>query len=71
MTGMNEDVRAFVKQVMLEQDMSQGELARRTGLARPAVTRLLNGTVGKIPENWQRILDELGIEIIAVKKSDR
>lgn len=67
---MNEQVRSFVRQVMLEQDISQGELSRRTGLARPAVTRLLSGTVGKIPENWQRILDELGVEIIAVKKAD-
>ena len=55
---------------MLEQDMSQGELARRTGLTRPAVTKLLNGVVGKIPENWQRILDELGVEIVAIKKAD-
>lgn len=68
---MNEEVRAFVRSVMLEKDLSQGELARRTGLARPVVTRLLSGTVGKVPENWQRILDELGVELIAVKKSER
>ena len=67
---MNSNIRSVVKQVMLEQDMSQGELARRTGLTRPAVTKLLNGVVGKIPENWQRILDELGVEIVAIKKAD-
>lgn len=71
LSGMNEEVRNFVKQAMLEQDLSQGELARRTGLTRPAVTKLLNGVVGKVPENWQRILDELGIEIIAIKKQEK
>lgn len=69
MTVMNDSVRALVKQTMLERHMTQTELAKRVGLERPAVSRLLNGAVGKIPENWQRILDELNIELIAVKKS--
>lgn len=68
---MNEEVRTFVKAVMSEKGLSQGEIARRTGLARPVVTRLLSGTVGKIPENWQRILDELEVDIVAVKRSER
>lgn len=68
---MNDEIRTLVKTVMREQEMSQGELARRTGLTRPAVTKLLNGVVGKIPENWQRILDELEIDIVAVKRSER
>lgn len=68
---MNGEVRSFVKQVMREKGISQTELAQRTGLERSAVTRLLSGTVGKVPENWQRILDELQVDLIAVKKSDR
>lgn len=68
---MNEEVRTFVKTLMTDKGISQGELARRTGLARPVVTRLLSGTVGKVPENWQRILDELDVELIAVKKSHK
>lgn len=71
LAGMNDEIRTLVKTVMREQEMSQGELARRTGLTRPAVTKLLNGVVGKIPENWQRILDELEIDLVAVKRSER
>ena len=70
MTGMNEQVREMVKVQMQKRELSQGELARKTGLVRPAVSKLLNGSVGKVPENWQRILDELGLELIAVPKSD-
>lgn len=68
MTGMNEQVRDSVKQAMIQRDMSQGELARQTGLVRPAVSKLLNGSVGKVPENWQRILDALDLELIAIPK---
>ncbi|UQN10362.1 helix-turn-helix transcriptional regulator [Deinococcus sp. QL22] len=62
---MNEQVRKAVQEAMTERELSQGELARRTGLVRPAVSKLLNGTVGRVPENWQRILDELDLELVA------
>lgn len=68
MTGMNEQVREAVKQAMQEKALSQGELARQTGLVRPAVSKLLNGSVGRVPENWQRILDALDLELVAVPK---
>ncbi|WP_217449214.1 helix-turn-helix transcriptional regulator [Deinococcus sp. JMULE3] len=65
---MNEQVREAVKQAMAARDMSQGELARQTGLVRPAVSKLLNGTVGKVPDNWQRILDLLDLELVVQPK---
>ncbi|NTY02072.1 XRE family transcriptional regulator [Deinococcus sp. JMULE3] len=68
MAGMNEQVREAVKQAMAARDMSQGELARQTGLVRPAVSKLLNGTVGKVPDNWQRILDLLDLELVVQPK---
>lgn len=68
MTGMNEQVRELVKQTMAERAITQGELARKTGLVRPAVSKLLNGSVGRVPENWQRILDALDLELIAIPK---
>ncbi|GGR48725.1 hypothetical protein GCM10008959_07330 [Deinococcus seoulensis] len=70
MTGMNETVRQSVKSTMKEKGLTHQELADLTGIERANVTRLLSGTVGKVPDNWQRVLDALGLELIAVPKRE-
>ncbi|WP_245588482.1 helix-turn-helix domain-containing protein [Deinococcus pimensis] len=65
---MNEQVRAAAKARMKERQLTQTELAKKTGLTQPALAKLLNGNVGRVPENWQRILDELGLELVAIPK---
>lgn len=71
MTGMNDTVRQTVKTTMKERGLTHQELADLTGLERANVTRLLSGTVGKIPENWQRVLDALGLQLVAVPTEER
>lgn len=68
MNGMNEAVRSAVKTAMKQKGLSQGQLARDLGLERPAVTRLLSGTSGKVPDTWQKVLDALGLEIVVQEK---
>lgn len=68
MAGMNERVRQTVKERMKAQGMTHQELADVTGIKRPNVTHLLTGNVGKVPENWQKVLDALGLELVAVPK---
>jgi transcriptional regulator with XRE-family HTH domain len=68
MIGMNEAVRSAVKTAMKQKGLSQGQLARDLGLERPAVTRLLSGTSGKVPDTWQKVLDALGLEIVVQEK---
>lgn len=68
MQWMNDEVRAKVRAVMQEQNLSQGQLAKKIGLERPAVTRLLSGRVGRLPDNWQRVLDALGLELTVQPK---
>lgn len=58
-----------VRKRMKEKSMSQQDLSELTGIERPNVTRLLTGRSGKVPENWQKILDILGLEI-TVKEKD-
>ncbi|CAM4038911.1 helix-turn-helix transcriptional regulator [Deinococcus frigens] len=70
MTGMNETVRQGVKDTMKAQGLTHQELADLTGIERPNITRLLTGAVGKVPDNWQRVLDALGLELVAVPKKD-
>lgn len=68
MTGMNERVRQTVKERMKAQGMTHQELADLTGIKRPNVTHLLKGNVGRVPDNWQKVLDALGLELVAVPK---
>jgi transcriptional regulator with XRE-family HTH domain len=68
MIGMNEAVRKTVKETMKAKGISQGQLARDLGLERPAVTRLLSGTSGKVPDTWQKVLDALGLELVIQEK---
>ncbi|WP_245593316.1 helix-turn-helix domain-containing protein [Deinococcus frigens] len=67
---MNETVRQGVKDTMKAQGLTHQELADLTGIERPNITRLLTGAVGKVPDNWQRVLDALGLELVAVPKKD-
>lgn len=65
MTGMNADVRDAVKAALEQKGMTQAELARRIGMERPNLHRLLSGKSGQVPEAWQKILKELGLELTA------
>ena len=67
---MNESVRQSVKERMKAQGVTHQELADRTGIERPNVTRLLSGNVGKVPDNWQKVLDALGLELVAVPRKE-
>ncbi|WP_235514466.1 helix-turn-helix transcriptional regulator [Deinococcus sp. Leaf326] len=67
---MNEKVRQSVKNTLKARDLTHQELADMTGIERANVTRLLSGTVGKVPDNWQKVLDALGMELIAVPKQE-
>ena len=68
MKGMNEQVRQVVRERMKEQGITHERLAELTTIQRPNVTRLLTGQSGTIPENWQKVLDALGLELVAQLK---
>lgn len=70
MNGMNEKVRQGVREVMKSRGLTHQDLAELTGIARPNVTRLLGGSVGMVPDNWQKMLDALGLELVAVPRGD-
>ena len=66
--GMNETVRQAVKNKLESRGLSQADLAKAVGMERPNVTRMLAGRSGQIPDNWQKILDFLDLELIAREK---
>jgi transcriptional regulator with XRE-family HTH domain len=69
-TYMNEKIVQTVKAKMKADGISQQALANRLGMERTNLVRLVNGHVGSVPRRWQEVLDELGLELIAVPKED-
>lgn len=68
MKPMNDSIRKAIRERMAEASISQVELAKRLNIERTTVTRMLSGHTGRVPENWQNLLDELGLELTAVEK---
>ncbi|MDR6219206.1 helix-turn-helix transcriptional regulator [Deinococcus soli (ex Cha et al. 2016)] len=67
---MNDHIRQQVRNIMKERGITQQQLADLTGIQRPNVTRLLSGTSGQVPDNWQRILDALELDLITSPKPE-
>lgn len=65
---MNEQVRQAVKARMKERGITQVKLAQEVGMEQPNVQRLLAGRVGAVPDSWQKVLDALGLELVAQGK---
>ena len=65
---MNDRVRMTTKAVMAEKGISTYKLAELVNSSQPNVARALSGRSGSIPTTWQKILDALGLELIAVPK---
>ena len=65
---MNYQVRQVVKARMKERGMTQVKLAQEVGMEQPNIQRLLAGRVGAVPDSWQKVLDALGLELVAQLK---
>ncbi len=66
---MNEQVRQAVRARMKERGITQVKLAREVGMEQPNIQRLLAGRVGAVPDSWQKVLDALGLKLIAEPKT--
>lgn len=68
MTGMNEQIRTASREALKRKQMTQAEIADQIGLKQSDVARLLTGKVGRIPDNWQKLLDALELDLVAVPR---
>ena len=65
---MNLQIRESIKNRMRQQNLSQEALGELVDMAQPNIARALSGRSGSIPSTWARILDALGLELVAVPK---
>jgi transcriptional regulator with XRE-family HTH domain len=68
MNSMNDAIRETVKNRMKSRELTQRELAKRTDMHETNLARLLAGRSGTINQSWQRVLEELNLELVAVPK---
>jgi len=65
---MNDKIRKRVRIALIEQDVTQREVAKTLEMHPQYLNDLLTGRVGHIPTAWQKVLDYFDLELIAVKK---
>lgn len=67
---MNEKIRHTIKVELAKRSMTQTDLARALGISKQHVNRALTGDLGKVPPIWERILDQLELELTVTEKED-
>lgn len=66
--NVNTQIRETAQRGLSSKGWSQLELAKRAGIKQATVSRLLTGERQGEPETWQRLLNALGLELVAVPK---
>jgi ribosome-binding protein aMBF1 (putative translation factor) len=64
MEGVNDDIRRAVRIELARRDDKQARLAERIGVTRQYLNDVLRGKAGNVPAVWQKILDELDLELV-------
>jgi len=64
MTTMTEHIRDEVRVAMVRRHVTQGEIAERLGISRQHLSAMLSGRRSRLPDAWEKLLDELGLELV-------
>ncbi len=65
---MTEGIREAVRIELARRDWNRTRLADETGLSRQYISELIGGKAGNLSPAWQRIFDELGLEVVVQPK---
>ena len=63
MDAVNDQIRRAVRVELARRDQKQARLAERVGISRQYLNDVIRGKAGNVPAVWQRILDELELEL--------
>ena len=66
--NVNIQIRETAQRGLSSKGWSQLELAKRAGIKQATVSRLLTGERQGEPETWERLLNALGLELVAEPK---
>lgn len=63
MSDFARTVKTNIRRMLEEQSVTIGELSRRTGIARPAISAMLNGEREIQTDTIQKIADAMGVKV--------
>jgi ribosome-binding protein aMBF1 (putative translation factor) len=69
MMTMTEQIREAVRIELAKRKWSQSELARRIDKTPQFISQIMGSERGDVPDYWQSIFDELGLELTVIPKS--
>jgi transcriptional regulator with XRE-family HTH domain len=70
MLDMNKTIREEIRVAMARRDINQSELASSIGVSRQYLSDYMGGKAGNVPRLWQKVFDELGLELIVKPKGE-
>ncbi len=70
MNTMTEHIRDEVRVAMVRRHVTQGEIAERLGISRQHLSAMLSGRRSRLPDAWEKLLDELGLELVVKPRRD-
>lgn len=68
MERMNRQIRETIRVELARRNETQAALARRIGVTRQYLSDIMRGKSGNVPEVWQKVLDDLGLELVVRAK---
>lgn len=68
MEPVNDKIREAVRIELARRNTNQARLADRIGVSRQYLSDVMRGKAGHVPAVWQKILDDLGLEIAVLAK---
>jgi ribosome-binding protein aMBF1 (putative translation factor) len=66
---MTEQIREAVRVELAKRKWSQSELARRIDKTPQFISQIMGSERGDVPDYWQSIFDELGLELTVKNKA--
>ncbi len=69
MANVNSKIREAVRIELARLDKNQAQLAQEVGVSRQYMSDIMRAKAGNVPAVWQKVLDALGLEIVAKSKS--
>lgn len=69
--SVNDAIRTAIRIELAKRRMNQSQLAEHVGVSKQHMSKLMGGKVGNVSEVWQRIFDELGLELTVTSKAEQ
>ena len=66
---VNARIREAVRMELARRETNQAQLAEKVGVSRQYVNNVMRARAGNVPEVWQRILDELDLELVVQSRT--